>query len=425
MNRFDFIKEQLKDQYLLDNREWIIGFSGGKDSTMLLQMTWEAVREIPEEYRKKQIHVVANDTLVENPIIIDFLDETLVKIQEQAQKEKMPIVVRKTKPAIEDSFWVNMIGKGYPAPINNFRWCTDRLKIHPTAKYVEQEIDIHGEVIILLGTREDESPQRKKSIQKHEFKNSRLFRHPELSLAYVYAPLKGVTTDEVWVYLMTNKPPWDRSNKKIHSIYSSASSDEYECPTVVTNQEKPSCGTSRFGCWTCTVVKKDKSLKAQIDNGQLWLKPLLDLRNWLVDNRDNDSYRMHIRRNGQAGKGPYTIEKRKIILKKLLVAQKVTKRQLITTQEIKSIQILWNMDGFNDDPFILYKDVYNPNTFNEMKTSEKIKQEQSSKLKKMCDDNGIDYSKLGRLIIEEKNKNLLRKRNNLMQTIEKEFEINN
>lgn len=422
MKKFDYIKAEIKDQYLKDNREWIIGFSGGKDSTLLLQLVWEVLTSIPEELRNKKIHIVSNDTLIENPIIIDYLDKTLSRITEQKGKDNLPFIVKKTRPSLEDSFWVNLIGKGYPAPISNFRWCTDRLKIHPTTQYIEKEIDSNGEVIILLGTREDESAQRKKSIKKFEFKEERLSRHPELNLAYVFSPLKGVLTDEVWIYLANNKSPWNITNGEIHSIYASASSDEYECPTVITNQEKPACGSSRFGCWMCTVVKKDKSLHSQINNGHEWLRPLYNLRNWLVENRDNEEYRMTARRNGQEGKGPYTIAKRKLILEKLLQAQKDIKRELISIQELKSIQILWNMDGFVDDAFLIYNKVLGLKTSKVMRKSDLIKSEQTEKLKKLCSKNVLDFEKLSRLLIEERNKNLLRKRNSIMQTIEKEFE---
>jgi len=422
MKIFKFIIEEIKDQYLKDDREWIIGFSGGKDSTLLLQLTWIALLDLSPEQRTKNVHIVSNDTLVENPIVIDYLEKTLDRIRAKAKLDKLPFIVKKTKPALEDSFWVNLIGKGYPAPISNFRWCTDRLKIHPTTHYIEKQIDKHGEVIVLLGTREDESAQRKKSMKKFEIREQRLLRHPELSLAYIFSPLRGVKNDEVWIYFANNKCPWEGSNNALHDLYSNASSDEYECPTVVTNQNNPSCGTSRFGCWTCTVVKTDKSISAQIQNGETWLKPLYDIRNWLVENRDNPVYRMNTRRNGLEGKGPYTIEKRYLTLEKLLKAQKKLNRELISIQELKSIQIIWNMDGFLVDAFKLYNEISQSKINHIMRKSDSVKQEQTEKLKKLCDSKNLDFEMITRLLIEERNKNMLRKRNNIQQIIEKEFD---
>ena len=45
--KMEYIINEIIDQYLYadDSRTpWIIGFSGGKDSTVLLQLVWEALR---------------------------------------------------------------------------------------------------------------------------------------------------------------------------------------------------------------------------------------------------------------------------------------------------------------------------------------------------------------------------------------------
>ena len=145
-----YILSELKDQYLIaDNyRPWIIGFSGGKDSTALLQLVWLALEQIPAEFRKREIHVICNDTLVENPIIQEYVDDVLKKIEQTAVQRGLPISVEKTIPRLEDSFWVNVIGRGYPVPNNTFRWCTDKMKIKPTSRYIIEEFAENGEAII-------------------------------------------------------------------------------------------------------------------------------------------------------------------------------------------------------------------------------------------------------------------------------------
>ena len=43
------LENEIIDQYLYDEnptRPWVIGFSGGKDSTMLFQTVWNALRKI-------------------------------------------------------------------------------------------------------------------------------------------------------------------------------------------------------------------------------------------------------------------------------------------------------------------------------------------------------------------------------------------
>ncbi|WP_406542355.1 hypothetical protein [Clostridium ljungdahlii] len=91
--------------------------------------------------------------------------------------------------------------------------------------------------------------------------------------------------------------PWGTSNNDLFSLYSGA--DGGECPFTTTNdKETPSCGNSRFGCWICTVVSKDKSLTGFIENGETWLQPLLDFREWIISIRNRHEYRMHYRRDG-------------------------------------------------------------------------------------------------------------------------------
>lgn len=165
-NKINYIISELKDQYLIDDnlRPWIIGFSGGKDSTALLQLVWLAISEVPLEERKREVHVVCNDTLVENPVIQAYVYGVLKKIKEAAASMSMPIRVETTIPRLEDTFWVNVIGRGYPVPNNAFRWCTDKMKIKPTSRFLTDQVAENGEAIILIGTRSSESTTRAVSI---------------------------------------------------------------------------------------------------------------------------------------------------------------------------------------------------------------------------------------------------------------------
>ncbi|MDR1679926.1 MAG: DNA phosphorothioation system sulfurtransferase DndC, partial [Prevotellaceae bacterium] len=299
--RITYIISELKDQYLIDDnlRPWIIGFSGGKDSTALLQLVWLAIKQISEEQRNREIYVVCNDTLVENPIIQAYVDDILQKIEQAAVEQNLPIKVQKTIPRLEDSFWVNVVGRGYIVPNNTFRWCTDRMKIKPTSRFITEQVAENGEAIILVGTRRSESATRANTIKKHEIRGSRLTKHPNEANTFVYPPIKELMLEEVWYIINTMTSPWGADNSKLFEIYANASADDYECPVVVTDDKHRSCGQSRFGCWTCTVVKEDKSLTAQVDNGQEWLKPLLDLRKSMFDERNVSENREETRRNGQ------------------------------------------------------------------------------------------------------------------------------
>jgi DNA sulfur modification protein DndC len=347
-----FLQNEVFEQYMSDdnNRPWIIGFSGGKDSTMLLQLVWSTVSKIEPMLRTRQIHVVCNDTLVENPKIAQFIHVTLNNIQTEAVKQGIPLTVHETTPRLEESFWVNLIGKGYPAPNNTFRWCTERLKINPTTEFIKSKISEIGEVIILLGTRSAESTNRAKSIKKYEVKGERLRKHV-LPNAYVFALIKDVETDEVWHYLLQNDPGWGGTNRALVTLYRNASGGD--CPLVI-DTTTPSCGNSRFGCWVCTVVKKDKSMAALIDNGEEWMEPLADFRDMLQDNRNKRELRDTKRRGSYIEDentwGPYIEEERANMLRVLLEAQKEVQRSepelvLINAQELVGIQVTWHRDS--------------------------------------------------------------------------------
>ena len=138
----DIINE-LADQYLENdryNRPWIIGFSGGKDSTVLLTLTWLAMKQLQAEGHTltRHVYVVNNDTLVENPVIEEYVTGVLNTIQQAAKQQELPITVKMTTPQLEDTFWSCVIGKGYPVPNNTFRFCTEKMKIKN--KHIQYQI---------------------------------------------------------------------------------------------------------------------------------------------------------------------------------------------------------------------------------------------------------------------------------------------
>lgn len=434
--RIEHIISELIDQYCyadISERPWIIGFSGGKDSTAMLTLVWEAllrIRKMPVPFQlRRPIYVVCNDTLVENPIIVEYTNRILNKINIAAREQDLPIFVRKTIPRLEDSFWVNIIGKGYPVPNNAFRWCTDKLKIKPTSRFINEQVIENGEAIILIGTRVSESLSRAKSIKKHEIRGKRLTKHPNQANTFVYSPIKHLFLEEIWGLINTNPSPWGADNSELFKIYSDASSDDYECPTLVTNKEHSSCGQSRFGCWTCTVVKEDKSMTALINNGFEWLKPLLRLRNLLEIERNNIGIRMPTRRDGTRAindMGTYLPSYRSHILKRVLEAQKEIQEvkphlELITNQELIAIQVKWNRDLYFDKKVSqIYNEVFN------IKFDMKDKQERQEKEQKLlleaCENNNLEYNLIQDLLQLQKSKTLMIRKRGLQADIENRLE---
>jgi DNA sulfur modification protein DndC len=428
-----FLEAEIQDQYLNDDntRPWILGFSGGKDSTMLLQVVWLAIREIDPVLRNRHIYVVCNDTLVENPRIAKFIHITLDQIQIAAAEEGMPISVQQTNPRLEDTFWVNLLGKGYPAPNNTFRWCTDRLKIDPTTQFIKSKISEVGEAIILLGTRSDESNSRARSIERSKIhiESERLRKHV-LPNAFVFAPIKDVETDELWVYLLQVNPPWGGTHRDLITLYRNASGGD--CPLVI-DTTTPSCGQSRFGCWVCSVVKRDKSMEALVDNGEEWMEPLIEFRDMLVDYRNDRTWRQTWRRNqdedaaDENNWGPYTPEKRAFMLKQLLKAQKEVQQEdpnliLINYQELVAIQVTWHRDSiFDFNVAEIYNSVYQTQMSKEEFSDDQIFEKDL--LKQICE-NDDDFKLINELLELQKSKIILVNKYGIQSDIENHL-INN
>ena len=434
-SRIEHILEEITDQYLEKdryNRPWIIGFSGGKDSTVLLTLVWMAMNRLKEkgENLTRRVYVVCNDTMVENPVIEEYVINVLDKIDRAAKEQKMPISVTRTTPTIEDSFWCCVIGKGYPVPNNSFRFCTEKMKIKPTSQFITDQVSADGEAIVLVGTRLSESQARERSIKRHEIKGHRLSKHPLNPNTYTYAPIKELMLEEVWWIINALPSPWGFDNQILFDIYRDASADDYECPTVVTDDSHRSCGQSRFGCWICTVVKEDKSMSSLINNGVVWMKPLLDFRNRLVENRNVSELRCDTRRNGQRAvdetghnMGNYTMDYRVQLLRELLTIQKETQDyrasiDLITNQELIAIQVLWYRDGnFSTTVNDIYNEVYGyniPNT--NMGLQERIL------LEKSCVDNPKHFTLIQELLALQKNKVLLMRKYGLQTDLESRLE---
>ena len=424
--RIEYIIDEILDQYMYadtTDRPWIIGFSGGKDSTVLLTLVWLALRKIKEEkivpfQLRRPIYVVCNDTMVENPIISTYVDEVLNQIEKQAREEDMPIFVRKTIPKLEDSFWVNVIGKGYPVPNTAFRWCTDKMKIKPTARFITEQVDECGEAIILIGTRKAESATRARSIKKHEIHGQRLTHHTILHNTYVYAPIKELMLEEVWYIINAIPCPWGFDNKILFNIYMDASADDYECPTVVTDKSHGSCGQSRFGCWVCTVVKDDKSMRSLIKNGREWMQPLYDFRIELDSERNAIENRMPFRRDGRRAvndMGPYIFSYRAKILRRLLevqheLQQRDPKIKLISDQELIAIQVNWYRDfNFGHQVSEIYNSIY----------KESFSMEENEKNKfEVCKNNPDEGELIEQLLLLQKSKSLMQRRRGLKNEIE-------
>lgn len=351
----------LKQQYSEDNRPWVVTYSGGKDSTTVLHLVITMLQDLHKENKAtKHVYIVSSDTTVEMPIIEKYTNVRLEQITNFANSTDLPISCHKLEPKVEESFWTLLLGLGYPSPTNSFRWCTERMKINPATEFLKGLVNKHQSILMLLGVRTDESVARANSIESRVLNHRGLSVHDGIPNAYVLSPIKYWSNEDVWTYLSKNPFPWG-DHSYMMSLYDKGSG-EGDC-NIALNPDSPSCGKTRFGCWVCTVVEKDRSMEGMLKNGEEWMKPLWHFREKLYTYRNNPEKRDARRRDGSRGPGPFLMTTRKELLKELLATEKQVNENyhtmkkdavdynlneivtLIKDDEIELIQKKWNKDG--------------------------------------------------------------------------------
>lgn len=362
---FEDIIQEMMVVYQHDRRPWLIGYSGGKDSTLLVSLAYEAITRLPAEVRTKKVYIITSDTLVENPIVQRYMHDSSIRIGLSAKQHPdkngnpcdLNIESHIIQPDWDQTFWSRVIGLGYPTPEPpGFRWCTERLKIAPMNRFVDERIKESGEIVILLGVRKAESATRNRTITAREIEGKLLNMHSDIKNAYVYNPITEIHNDLVWEFLLKDdaRSPWGSDMKYLFNLYQGENLGEEQSVIGQIDKDRiPVTGNSRFGCWCCTIVKEDKSLLNFISKGSTELIPLRDFRNWLVSIRQDPLYRdtkrrdgtVYYKANGEFGFGPFTMWGRQQILKKLLELQRDTQMELIRIEELKVIDQLWDNEG--------------------------------------------------------------------------------
>lgn len=414
--RVKLLTAMIQEYYLLDSIPWVIGYSGGKDSTAVLQLVWYALKKLPSDQRMKPVHVITTDTMVENPVVSTWVETSHQRMQKAAADQGLPIIPHMLRPETSQSFWVNLIGRGYPAPRPMFRWCTERLKIMPSNQFIRETVRSSGEAMLVLGTRKAESSRRSANMEKHEQGRlrDRISPNAKLPNSTLFSPIEDWTSDDVWQFVMQVPNPWGQSNNDLVSMYRGAT-DDNECPLVV-DKSTPSCGSSRFGCWVCTLVDRDKSMEAMImnDHEKEWMTPLLDLRNELgePDKDRRDFRRMHGRvqlyetkdEDGQPVvkpiPGPYVKQWREYWLRRVLEAQQAARQEapedlkglkLIRLEELVEIRRIWREEKheFDDSLPGIYEDVMGEGFPVEVDDNNPLGPEEWAVLSEVCGDDDL------------------------------------
>lgn len=368
MPDLDALIAELQALYLADQLPWVLAVSGGKDSTATAQLVWAALAALPPAQRHKPVHVISTDTGVEQPLVAAWATSMLDHMQAAADAQGLPLETHRLQAPATESFWVHVIGKGYGAPSRAFRFCTDRLKVRPANRFMQGLNQAAWGSITILGTRRAESTGRAQTMAKYESASTRkgLSQNGSMANGWVCTPVADWSHDDVWEFLLTHDNPWGVPNRDLFDLYRGANPDR-ECPVILDMSAGPTdtatCGGSRFGCWTCTIVRHDRSLQATIDNNptNAWMQPLADFRNELAASIHDHDLRDFRRSDGQVrlgpdgrpNPGPYIKSTRERWLEKLLTLQRDLRTTappafqdwtLIRDDEVREIRRLWVQD---------------------------------------------------------------------------------
>lgn len=406
LKQFNDIKEQMKEEYLKDCFDWVLTFSGGKDSSLVAALVWQMLESLPVELRHKRVHIVSSDTMVETNQITKHLHANL-ELMAQNGKE-LGIEVHLVNPRMIQRYFRHVIGLGVipPAPGKGFSWCSDRLKIGPVNELIKKllreqpviipEPEHEHRLTILLGVRLDESIRRASKIRVYT--GDDVFgKHDYVPNSRVYHPIKYISTDDLWNWLSYNATtlPWGTPLEELKALYGGNNSKE--CPVIRSKSElNQSCGSSnsRNGCWVCLYSgRKDKMLQELIDGGDTsvtylaeWkaflydvtfdcrykdpIKGIKDIEKKTKDSLDNGflgdeslwyanefeqytgeyhTYERAFKGNekGEYDPGKFSFEMRRILLEKLFYAQQMAGYSLISNEEVDLILQEWTNEGFH------------------------------------------------------------------------------
>lgn len=327
------------------NAHWIVAFSGGKDSTAALKILLAAYRGSGLQTLK--LTVIYCDTGVENPVLDLYVKSALERINEEFKEFGPTFQTHLLKAPVQDRYFVRIIGRGYPPPTNNFRWCTVGLRIRPVSRFIEAQNPKN--TVVVLGLRRSESQQRDRTLNAAP--EGRWQKQREGNKDYdLFLPILDLGVPEVWDSIFWLSRPRSIDPQVLQELYHDASG---ECP-VIRAPQAPPCASGRFGCWTCTVVRQDKSAKKLIEAGYSELRPYFEFRTWLSQIRNDPKMRWPQRRNGTSGMGPFTLDARREILARLDQLEVVTRTEILDSEERGIIAGLWRLDHY---PRLSFRDI--------------------------------------------------------------------
>ncbi len=311
------------------HEQWMVAYSGGKDSTLVAILTLLFLQE--NENVDVKPRVIYSDTLLEMPPLREAADALLHYMRRQLATSPLNLRVDVVEPAVKDRFWVRFLGRGYPPPGPRFRWCTHRLKIRPADRLLNEDSDL--DTAVLTGVRYGESASRKRRLTASCANGGECgqdywyTKGPEGSNRSYYAPIIDWRTCKVWDFLAFVAPELGWPTKALFKLYGAQD--------------------LRFGCWTCTLVREDKTMKNLMNRPEMGdLKKLHDFRNFM-EKLGRDKTRRVTRPDGKPG--PMDMVTRRELLAELVTLQAETGRKLISKEELSAIEREWKRISWRNE----------------------------------------------------------------------------
>ena len=309
--QLDETMQAIRRAYLrADRRPWVLAYTGGEYSTLLLQLVWEVVEALPDAERRRPIVLAGNDRLVESPLVRDRLRDGPTTIRREARRRGLPLTLRYPRPCLDRTLWVEVIGRGRVPRTGAFRWRSDRMRVRPPSRLLERLVPSDEEVVLLVGTCEAEPETRRRPTTKRGAgARPRNRRHPDGCRRFT--PLTALDDGEVWTVLRQRDPPWGGTHRDLIALYGDAGARER----------------------------------------------LFGFREWLLALGDDDANRDRTHRDGSVRRrsdgsyvmGPFTLSVRKTIFERLLALREALGADLIHPGEIELIEDLWRRDRVREE----------------------------------------------------------------------------
>lgn len=253
----------------------VVAFSGGKDSSVVLNLTLTVARRAKEEGLNPVVAVTSSETLVENPEVAIHMRQDHERIRAYAKKHGLNVTTRLVSPSLLSSFQIKTLtGRGLPAWAGMNSDCSTDLKIKPQQSArgkLFEAIKAQGlpEPVTVLGTRFGESDKRDLLMKARGDRFDKATRNKDGDL--VLSPIARFTSDDVWEYLgLAGAAMLDSYSdfEETKRIYAAAAGTTcvVVADTILEGGNKKRVGKcgARFGCFTCTQTR-DKSLEAMVE----------------------------------------------------------------------------------------------------------------------------------------------------------------